>query len=71
MSHVTDAEAREISLETAKTEAEKANRQAERLERKARKEEQAKKATLEKFVAPAILILTIVVALLLRYLATH
>jgi len=71
MSHVTDQEAHEISLETAKLEAEKANKQADRLERKARKEEQAKKATLEKFVAPVILILTILIALGLRYLAAR
>lgn len=71
MSHVTDREAHEISLETAKLEAEKANKQAERLERKARKEEQAKKNTLEKFVAPFILILTILIALALRYIAAR
>ena len=71
MQRVTDQEAHEISLETAKLEAEKATKQADRLERKARKEAAKKTATREKFVAPLILILTMIVALILRYLATH
>lgn len=61
----TPAELKEIERQTEKIEAEKEKKRREREEKKAERLKKKRRYFLEKLVAPALFILTVVVSLLL------